>query len=88
MYYSYVEIEYVVTSLSPARTDSALKLLTSRVYLRLANRPSAAILCLHLHFMCWDMVVEHQNGHCLVDADYLSRVGADLCYDPLLQNYI
>ncbi len=27
MYYSYVEIEYVATSFSPARTDSALKLL-------------------------------------------------------------
>ncbi len=28
MYYSYVEIEYVATSFSPARTDLALKLLT------------------------------------------------------------
>ncbi len=27
MFYSYVEIEYVVTSFSPARTDLALKLL-------------------------------------------------------------
>ncbi len=26
MYYSYVEIEYVATSFSPARTDLALKL--------------------------------------------------------------
>jgi hypothetical protein len=30
MYYSYVEIEYVATSFSPARTDLALKLLMSR----------------------------------------------------------
>ncbi len=29
MYYSYVEIEYIATSFSPARTDLALKLLTS-----------------------------------------------------------
>ncbi len=29
MYYSYVEIEYVATSFSPARTDLALKLLTT-----------------------------------------------------------
>ncbi len=29
MYYSYVEIEYVATSFSPARTDLALKLLKS-----------------------------------------------------------
>ncbi len=28
MYYSYVEIEYVATRFSPARTDLALKLLT------------------------------------------------------------
>jgi hypothetical protein len=28
MYYSYVEIEYVATSFSPARTNLALKLLT------------------------------------------------------------
>jgi hypothetical protein len=30
MYYSYVEIEYVATSFSPARTDLALKLLTPK----------------------------------------------------------
>ncbi len=29
MYYSYVDIEYVATSFSPARTDLALKLLTA-----------------------------------------------------------
>ncbi len=29
MHYSYVEIEYVATSFSPARTDLAVKLLTS-----------------------------------------------------------
>ncbi len=28
MYYSYIEIEYVATSFSPARTDLAVKLLT------------------------------------------------------------
>ncbi len=35
MYYSYVEIEYVATSFSPARTDLALKLLKERAKLRL-----------------------------------------------------
>ncbi len=29
MYYSYVEIEYVATSFSPARMDLALKLLSA-----------------------------------------------------------
>jgi hypothetical protein len=38
--------------------------------------------------MCWDMVVEHCNNHCLADANYFLRVRADLCYDPLLQDYI
>jgi hypothetical protein len=31
MYYSYVEIEFVATSFSPARTDLALKLLSTIV---------------------------------------------------------
>jgi hypothetical protein len=31
MYYSYVEIEYVATSFSLARTDLALKLLTTQI---------------------------------------------------------
>ncbi len=30
MYYSYVEIEYLATSFSPARTDLAVKLLTAK----------------------------------------------------------
>jgi hypothetical protein len=47
-----------------------------------------ALLRLQMRFMCWDMVIEHRNDHCLVDADYFSCVGADLCYDPLLRDYI
>jgi hypothetical protein len=38
--------------------------------------------------MCWDMGIEHCNDHCLADTDYFLRVGADLCYDLLLQDYI
>jgi hypothetical protein len=37
MYYSFVEIEYIATSFSPARTDLALKLLTTLMYSK-ANR--------------------------------------------------
>ncbi len=33
MYYSYVEIEYVATSFSPARTDLALKLMYTLYHL-------------------------------------------------------
>jgi hypothetical protein len=41
MYYSYVEIEYVATSFSPARTDLALKLLSNfrEVNRRLVRKP-------------------------------------------------
>ena len=52
------------------------------------NGKNPAILCLQMRFMCWDMAVKHQNDHCLADADYFLHVGADLCYNPLLQNYI
>jgi hypothetical protein len=38
MYYSYVEIEYIATSFSPARMDFAVKLLKDyKVYRKCAN---------------------------------------------------
>ncbi len=37
MYYSYVEIEYVATNFSPARTDLALKLLKINMWNRVKN---------------------------------------------------
>jgi hypothetical protein len=49
---------------------------------------NAAMLRLQMRFMCWDMIIEHRNDVCLTDADYFSRLGADLCYDPLLKEYI
>ena len=49
---------------------------------------NSAILRLQMRFMCWDMDIEHRNDHWLTDADYFSRLGADLCFDPLLKNYI
>jgi hypothetical protein len=36
MYYSYIEIEYVATSFSPARTDLALKLLRHKTVPRIS----------------------------------------------------
>ncbi len=47
-----------------------------------------AILHLQMRFMCWDMDIEHRNDIHLTDADYWSRLGADICYDPLLKDYI
>ena len=46
------------------------------------------ILRLQMRFMCWDMDIIYCNDHFLGDADYFLRLGADLCYDPLLHNYI
>jgi hypothetical protein len=48
MYYSYVEIEYVGTSFSPARTDLALKLLSGGGRERFGwERSLLLLLCLH-----------------------------------------
>jgi hypothetical protein len=47
-----------------------------------------AILRLQMHFMCWDMEIEHRNDNWLNNVDYFSRLGANLCYDPLLCDYI
>jgi hypothetical protein len=52
------------------------------------NRRNSAILHLQMRFMCWDMDIEHRNNIHLTDADYWSRLGADICYDPLLKDYI
>jgi hypothetical protein len=52
------------------------------------NGRNPAILRLQMRFMCWDMVIEHWNDVCLTDANCFSRLGADLCFDPLLKEYI
>jgi hypothetical protein len=49
---------------------------------------NSAILHLQMPFMCWDMDIEHRNDIHLTDADYWSWLGADICYDPLLKDYI
>jgi hypothetical protein len=46
------------------------------------------ILRLQMRIMCWDMVIKHRNEVCLTDADYFSRLSADLCFDPLLKEYV
>ncbi len=79
MYYSYVEIEYVATSFSPARTDLALKLLTSswkhvpKLHIHLSNicmRKLAYLncsICLHSGFQKDDSSNQHvEQGILLV----------------------
>jgi hypothetical protein len=48
----------------------------------------SALLRLQMRFMCWDMDIKHRHNVHLADADYFSQLGADLCYDPLLCDYI
>ncbi len=47
-----------------------------------------AILRLQLRLMCWDVDIVHQNDKYLVDADYWSHLGTDLCFDPLFKKYL
>jgi hypothetical protein len=57
-------------------------------FILLYDGRNPSILCLQMRFMCWDMDIEHQNDIFLSDANYWSRLGVDLCFDPLLKTYI
>jgi hypothetical protein len=57
-------------------------------FILLYDGRNPAILRLQMRFMCWDMVIEHQNDVRLTDANYFSRLGADLCFDFLLKEYV
>jgi hypothetical protein len=52
------------------------------------NSWNPAILHLQMRFMCWDMIIKHRNDVCLTNTNYFSWLGADLCFDPLLTDYI
>ncbi len=38
--------------------------------------------------MCWDMTIINRNDVHLVDADYWSRLGEDICFDPHFRAYL
>jgi hypothetical protein len=40
-----------------------------------------------MRFMCQDMDIVHRNRMWLISPDYLSYLGADLCFDPLARRY-
>jgi hypothetical protein len=46
------------------------------------------ILRLQLEFMGWWMTTVHRNRNMNVAADYFSYLGADVCIDPLLNQYM
>jgi hypothetical protein len=50
------------------------------------NNP--AVLRLQMRLMCWDVDIVHRNDTHLTDADYWSRLGADICFDPLFKSYL
>jgi hypothetical protein len=37
--------------------------------------------------MCWDVTIVHRNDTHLIDADYWSRLGEDICIDPHFRDY-
>jgi hypothetical protein len=47
-----------------------------------------AILCLQMRLMCWDVDIVHRPDVELVNADYWSRIGMDIVYNPLLCDYM
>jgi hypothetical protein len=57
-------------------------------FILLCDGRNPLILCLQMQFLCWDMIIKHRNNICLTDADYFSRLGANLCFDPLLKDYV
>jgi hypothetical protein len=46
------------------------------------------ILRLQLEFMGWWMTTVHRNRNMNIAADYFSYLGADVCIDPLLNQYM
>ena len=50
--------------------------------------PNPVLLRLQMRFMMWSMDIIHRIAKWLTDADYFSRCGTDLCFDPLYSNYL
>ncbi len=47
-----------------------------------------AILRLQMCLMGWDIDIIHRNDHYIMDVDYWSPFGTDLCIDPLFKTYL
>ncbi len=57
-------------------------------FILLYDGRNSSILHLQMRFMCWDMIIKHCNDACLTNAYYFSWLGANLCFDPLLKEYV
>jgi hypothetical protein len=47
-----------------------------------------AVQCLQMRITGWDVDIMHRTNNCLANADYWSKLNADLCYDPTFKDYI
>ncbi len=52
------------------------------------NGANHAILCLQMCLMGWNIDIIHRNDHYILNADYWSCLGADLCFNPLFKTYL
>jgi hypothetical protein len=52
------------------------------------NGANHAILRLQMCLMCWDVDIVHWNDSYIMDADYWSRLGTNLCFNPLFKKYL
>ncbi len=50
------------------------------------NNP--AVLRLQMRLMCWDVDIVHRNDRHLTNANYWSRLSADICFDPPFKSYL
>jgi hypothetical protein len=57
-------------------------------FILLYDGNNQAVLRLQMRLMCWDVDIVHRNNIHLIDADYWSRLGADICFDPLFKYYL
>ncbi len=46
------------------------------------------ILWLQMRLIRWDINIVHRNDHYIMDADYWSHLGTNLCFDPLFKTYL
>ncbi len=57
-------------------------------FILLYEGANPAILRLPMRLMCWDMDIVHQNDINFTNADYLSHLGKDICFNLHFKEYL
>jgi hypothetical protein len=57
-------------------------------FILLYNGNNPMVLRQQMHLMCWGVVIVHRNDIHLANVDYWSRLGKDICFDPLFKSYL